>query len=68
MKTPILELEQLKTVAIDGHSVDLVAIASLHSTFVTRNVVARLISRRKRQLADIKRDCARLRGLLRDLD
>jgi hypothetical protein len=61
-------LEHLKTVAIDGQTVDLVAIAGLHHAYVSRNVVAKLIARRQRQLAEIKRDCQRLRGLLKELD
>jgi hypothetical protein len=64
----VLALEQLKDVAVDGQNVVLVAVSGLAGAWASRNVVRAILVRRHRQLVDIKRDCRRLRGLLRDLD
>ena len=65
--TPIL-LEQSRDIVIRGCHATVIRLHAMPQAWCDRATLYKVQRRRERELAEIKRDCRRLRGLLRDLD
>jgi hypothetical protein len=65
---PLMQLEQLKDISVDGRPRVLVRVPNAWACYVERDIIYKVVHRREQELADIKEACKRLRGLLRDLD
>jgi hypothetical protein len=68
MTTATLALEHIKDIDVHGSAFTVVQAYVAPNLWVDRRTVIKLQLRRRRELEALRRDCARLRGLLRDLD
>ena len=63
-----LLLEQSKVVEVRGAQAQVVRLWWHPEAWADRETARKVLARRQKELALIKKDCQKLRGLLRDLD
>ena len=61
-------LEEIVDRTIAGHQISLIRVPGFANAYVDRSSIYKVLHEKERQLAEIKRGCRRLRGLLDNED